>query len=167
METVAPIVCRGILLDVPSALNVYSCEAGQPLGSYELSLAAAEGGVDPAPGDVILIRTGWARCFDDDAAFTGRRGGMPGPDADGAAWLAFEQTPRRDEHDKSQTINPLPVHKLLIAQRGIHIIEVLNLEELAAAKMYVFTFVLASLPIVGGTGSPVRPLALVVRDSAG
>jgi kynurenine formamidase len=57
----------------------------------------------------------------------------------------------------------LPVHRLLLVEYGVHIIEVMNLSELAAASVHEFLFVLAPLKIVGGTGSPVRPLAVVQR----
>jgi len=50
---------------------------------------------------------------------------------------------------------------VLLVERGIHIIETLNLEELAAAGVHEFAFVLTPLPLVGATGSPVRPLAVV------
>jgi len=55
----------------------------------------------------------------------------------------------------------MPVHVHLLVESGIHIIEALNLEELAAAKVHEFLFVAAPLRIRGGTGSPIRPLALV------
>lgn len=55
----------------------------------------------------------------------------------------------------------MPVHVHLLVKSGIHIIEVLNLEDLAADGVYTFTFIAAPLKIRGGTGSPVRPLALV------
>jgi kynurenine formamidase len=48
-------------------------------------------------------------------------------------------------------------------EHGIHIIEVMNLESLAAARDVEFLFVLAPLKIIGGTGSPVRPLAVVPK----
>ena len=54
-----------------------------------------------------------------------------------------------------------PAHRVLLVEHGIHIIETLNLEELAYARVYEFAFVLAPLPLVGATGSPVRPLAVV------
>jgi kynurenine formamidase len=38
---------------------------------------------------------------------------------------------------------------------------VLDLEEIAAAGVHEFVFVLAPLKIVGATGSPVRPLAVI------
>jgi len=55
----------------------------------------------------------------------------------------------------------LPVHRILLVENGIHIIEHMALEEVSAAGLTEFTFVMAPLRIVGGTGSPVRPLAAV------
>jgi kynurenine formamidase len=52
-------------------------------------------------------------------------------------------------------------HAHLLVKHGIHIIENLNLEELAAAKIYEFGFVGIPLKFRGATGSPIRPLALV------
>src|SRR6266545_4804051 len=54
----------------------------------------------------------------------------------------------------------LPGHLLLLAQRGIYIIENMRLSELAAAQVYRFMFVCTALKFVGATGSPVRPVAL-------
>lgn len=55
----------------------------------------------------------------------------------------------------------LPVHRLLLVEAGIYIVEHLRLDSLAEDGVSEFLFVLAPLPIVGGTGSPVRPLAVV------
>ena len=55
----------------------------------------------------------------------------------------------------------LPAHRVLLVERGIYIIETMALEELAAAQVYEFVFVLSPLPLFGATGSPVRPLAVV------
>jgi kynurenine formamidase len=46
-------------------------------------------------------------------------------------------------------------------ERGIHIFECLNLEDLARDGVREFLFVAAPLKIRGATGAPVRPLALV------
>jgi kynurenine formamidase len=46
-------------------------------------------------------------------------------------------------------------------EAGIHIMEVMNLADLAAAGANEFLFVAAPLKIVGGTGSPIRPLAVI------
>jgi kynurenine formamidase len=47
--------------------------------------------------------------------------------------------------------------------KGIHIIEVLDLEAIASDRIREFVFILIPLRLVGATGSPVRPLALVPR----
>jgi kynurenine formamidase len=54
----------------------------------------------------------------------------------------------------------MPVHVHLLVESGIHIIEILNLEELARDRVYTFVFVAAPLKIRGGTGAPIRPLAI-------
>lgn len=55
----------------------------------------------------------------------------------------------------------LPGHLILLVRHGIHIIENLNLEELARDRCYEFTFICLPLKIRGATGSPVRPIAVV------
>jgi len=52
-------------------------------------------------------------------------------------------------------------HAHLLVTHGIHIIENLNLEELAAAGQREFCFIAIPLKFRGATGSPVRPIALV------
>jgi kynurenine formamidase len=59
----------------------------------------------------------------------------------------------------------MPVHVHLLVQSGIHIMENLNLEELAAGGVREFVYVAAPLRIQGGTGAPIRPLALVDSSS--
>lgn len=57
----------------------------------------------------------------------------------------------------------LPVHRIMLVENGIHIIEHLNLEDASRHELTEFTFVMAPLRIVGGTGSPIRPVAVVTR----
>ncbi len=55
----------------------------------------------------------------------------------------------------------MPVHVHLLVESGIHIIECLNLEELAAAGVSTFVFLAAPLKVRGATGAPMRPIAVV------
>jgi kynurenine formamidase len=71
--------------------------------------------------------------------------------AAGSDTVAFEKVPDPN----------MPVHVHLLVQSGIHIIECLNLEELAVERRYTFLFMAAPLKIRGGTGSPIRPFAIV------
>ena len=53
-----------------------------------------------------------------------------------------------------------PVHQILLPVNGIHMVEKLKLDELAAAQAYEFAFVLQPLKIKGGTGSTIAPVAI-------
>ena len=46
-------------------------------------------------------------------------------------------------------------------KHGIHLHEGMNLDGVAEREAYVFVYVFAPLPIVGGTGSPGNPLAIL------
>ena len=166
IETVAPIVCRGVLLDVPKALGLEACEPGYEVTSDDLD--AALNGVSLGAGEVALVRTGWGKLWSDREAYIGKESGVPGPGEEGAKWLAsfgllaagadsiaFEHLPPGAGHAV------LPAHRVLLVDHGIHIIETMALEELAASGVKEFLFVLSPLKLVGATGSPARPLAIV------
>lgn len=174
-ETIRPIIGRGILLDVPTALGIERCPAAYEVTKADLAAALRLTGAEPRPGDVLLVRTGWGSLYHDAAAYENPATGAPGPGLDGATWLADFQ-PRAVGSDTvaferippSEAVPVLAVHKLLLVERGIHIIELLALEELATAAVRVFTFFLSPLKLVGATGSPVRPLAMrSVREISG
>ena len=71
--------------------------------------------------------------------------------------MAFDVTSGPRDPDLNAT---LPGHLLLLVRAGIPIIENLNLEQLAAAKVHEFVFVCLPLKMRGATGSPVRPIAI-------
>ncbi len=54
-----------------------------------------------------------------------------------------------------------PVHQCVIRDFGIPLLEGLMLEPLVKTGRYEFLFVAAALPIVGATGSPLTPLAIL------
>jgi kynurenine formamidase len=55
----------------------------------------------------------------------------------------------------------LPCHQHLIMRHGIHLHEGMNLDGLAALGRFEFVYVFSPLPIVGATGSPGMPFALL------
>ena len=164
IDTVAPILRRGVLLDIAGLEGVDVLPAEFTVTPDHLERAAARAGAHMERGDVVLLQTGWAQFWYDPARYVNQVQG-PGPALEGARWLsargvfaagsdtlAFERVPSA----------AMPVHVHLLVESGIHIIEALNLEEIAAARVYEFLFVALPLKIRGGTGSPVRPVALVV-----
>ncbi len=171
VHTIAPMLRRGVLLDIPAALGVPRCEPGYEITPGDLAAAAARQRTEPGQGDVVLIRSGWGRLFDaGPEAYLGHAAGVPGVGEAGARWvaergvlaagadtIAFERLAPGAGHAT------LPAHRVLLVEHGIYIVEALALEELAAARVHEFTFVLVPLNLVGATGSPVRPLAVVAN----
>ena len=169
VHTIVPMIRRGILLDVPAALGVEACEPAYEITPDDLERTVDLQGVEVGAGDVVVVRSGWGRRFDQGSeAYQGRQTGVPGVSEAGARWIAahgvhaagadtiaFERLPPGGGHSL------LPAHRVLLVDSGIYIVEALALEELAAAGLHEFTFVLIPLNIIGATGSPVRPLAVV------
>lgn len=163
-DKLVPMVTRGLLLDL-AARRSTPYEAGDVVTRADLQAAARAAGVRPRDGDVVLLRTGWfGRHSADPQQYLA---GEPGLGRDGAAWLAeagvavvgadnyaIEVLPFPDE-------DVFPVHKLLMRDYGIPLIEGMVLDQLAEAGAGEFLFVAAPLPVVGGTASPVCPLAVL------
>lgn len=174
IHTVAPMVCRGVLLDLPAALGVVSCEPGYEITPADLDRAVREQGTEVEAGDVVLIRSGWGGRFSDPdrTVYIGSESGVPGVGEAGAYWLA-ERGVRAAGADTiafeclapGQGHSVLPAHRVLLVESGVYIIETMNLEEAARHGVHEFTFVLSPLALFGATGSPVRPLAIVGRSA--
>lgn len=163
IDTLSPIVRRGVLLDIAAQQNVAGLAADFEITPQHLESSARAQGNEIRPGDVVLLRTGWGAFFEDTVRFESQMHG-PGPSGPAARWLSskgifaagsdtinFELVPSRT----------MPVHVHLLVESGIHIIECLDLEELAADQVYEFAFIASPLKIRGATGSPLRPFALV------
>lgn len=121
----------------------------------------------PGPGSIVLFRTGWMRFWDDSDRYLGLADGIPGVKLEGARWLADRGVRAvggdtvNFEHKQYLAVPALGVHTFMLVERGIPIMESLDLERLAADRRYEFFFAAAALRIGGGTGSPIRPLAVV------
>ncbi len=166
VEEIPPIVAPGVLLDVAAKAGVESLEPGYVVTAEELEACREEQGVTIELGDVVLVRTGNGRYWDDAERYLAG----PGMDAGASYWVADRGVVAVGADNAGWDVpglkDPelgcmLPGHLILLARRGIYIIENLNLEELAAAGRHRFDFVCTPLKFVGATGSPVRPLALV------
>lgn len=160
-----PFVCRGVMLDIPAALGVAKLAANQGVGEAELRSACEKQGVTIRSGDVVLLRTGTMDGWPDEKRVAESEG--CGLNLDGAKWLmqfgpaavgadnvALEVMPSGIEGD------PQPVHRFLLQENGIPILEWVFLEELARDGVSEFLFLCMPLPISGATGSLIRPLAI-------
>ncbi len=162
IDTMAPLVGRGVLLDVAGERRL---DAEYAITPADLERAAQHAHVDVRHGDVVLVRTGFGSLWAKPDAYL-RAAGVG---AAGSRWLverkvravgadnmAFDVMGPADPELKVT----LPGHILLLVRAGIPILENLNLEELAAARVYEFLFVCLPLKMRGATGSPVRPIAI-------
>jgi kynurenine formamidase len=162
VDTLSPIVRRGVLLDIAGQQQMSSLPADFEITPEHMEAVARTQGVEIKQGDVVLLRTGWGAFFTDAARFAFQMHG-PGPGETGARWLSDKGIFAAGSDTINFEIVPsrtMPVHIHLLVESGIHIIECLNLEQLAAEHVYEFVFIAAPLKIRGGTGSPIRPIAL-------
>lgn len=159
---IPPILRRGVLLDIARHRGVDCLPAGSPIHADELSAAA--GSLDIGPGDVVLIRTGWSQNWGDPETFNGNAGGYPGVSPDGARWLIDRGVFMAGSDTPALEVAPTlgeSVHGLLLVDNGIFIAENFQLESLAQAGHREFLFIMLAIKIVGATGSPARPVAIV------
>jgi kynurenine formamidase len=162
-----PIIARGVLLDVAATEGVEVLPAGFVIGAKELQKCQEAQGTQVRPGDVVLLRTGRMRLWPDPEAYIPDE---PGLDREGAEYLAKAGAILIGGDNIALEVRPSGdpdnfhvVHTYLLAEAGIPILELVNLEELAAEKVTEFAFVGAGLKIRGGTGAPMRPLAMPLR----
>lgn len=167
VETIPIVACRGVLLDLAGLEGVPVLPPGAAVTAADLEAACRRQQVEVREGDAVLIRSGWAAYWGDPETFLGHALGVPGPDESAAAWLAerrirltgaetiaYERIPAGRGHAL------LPVHRLLLVEHGIHIVEAMDLTAPARDGCWEFLFVLAPLKVVGATGVPVRPIAI-------
>jgi kynurenine formamidase len=165
-SSIPPIVTRGVLLDVAGHRGVDVLAKGQGISAEELQAVAAAQGTELRPKDTVLIRTGYVSLYPDATRMAEHAG--PGIDRGAARWLveqgvvavagdteALEQSPCADPH------NPHAVHMVLLVESGVHIMEMVNMEQLAADRVYEFLFIALPCKIRGATGSMIRPIAIV------
>lgn len=167
VDSIKPIVCRGVLLDVPRALGKDMLAGGYEITAADVEETLAAQSLELRPGDAVLVRTGWTAHWRDPTAFLGVETGVPGVGLE-AARLICDGGARVTGSDTTayEVILPdlghtrVPAHSLLLVERGVNIIEMLQLEDLASAEVWEFVFLAAPLNLVGATGSPLRPLAI-------
>jgi kynurenine formamidase len=164
------IVGRGVLLDIPRLLGVPWLEPGDHVSYDQLVRAAETQGTSVGTGDLLFVRVGHRRRRRElgpwDVAAT--RVGLH-PDA-----MRFAAERRiavlggdgnNDTAPSLSSVVDFPVHVLAINAMGLHLLDYLQLDELASIcaerRSWAFLCVIAPLRLPAATGSPVNPLAVV------
>jgi kynurenine formamidase len=165
IEKVGTLMTRGVLIDVAALKGVDMLGDTYEITPADLQQALQRQNVTLQPGDAVLIHTGWGRLFAKDNARFMKS--CPGIGVAAAEWLA-KQDPLlvgSDNWPVEVAPNPdkeisLPVHQIMLVVNGIHLLEIMKLDELAAKKAYEFAFVMQPLKLKGFTGSTVAPSAV-------
>lgn len=160
IASLPPLVGRGVLLDLVQYLGPLA--AGREVTASELEATAKSQGLEILPGDLVLLRTGWwASAGTTEHYFSGE----PGPGEEGAIWLAELDVALVGADNYAFEVQPnassFPAHVRLLRDFGIPILEGLDVERLADQGVNTFLLMASALPIVGGTGSPVNPVAVL------
>ena len=157
------ILTRGILMDIPRLKGVDYLPPGTAVYIEDLEAWEEQTGVRVSSGDVIFVRTGrWA---------------TPGSAGSGSAGLHASVAPWLRERDVAIVGGDyandaipsgvqgvfLPIHQLAIVAMGVRLFDNLDLEALAeeAVRQGRWEFMLSAspIPVEGGVGSPMNPIA--------
>ncbi|MPZ24898.1 MAG: cyclase family protein [Micromonosporaceae bacterium] len=163
-ERLRPIVTRGVLLDVAAVAGA-PLDVGDVVTREHLVAAADRAGVALEPGDAALIRTGWFGVAGDDP--DRYLAGEPGLDLSAARWLAAADVAVVGADNYAIEAMPFtgedwfPVHRLLIRDLGVPLVEGMVLDELAGLAEGAFLFVASAVSVVGSTAGQVCPIAVL------
>lgn len=164
------IFTRGILVDLPRLKGVPYLEPGTPVTAQDMEAWEKFAGVKISAGDALFIRTGrWARRAKLGPFDTSRTAKRSGPNASMIPWLRQRDVALLGG-DVPPSLAPSDVegetgavHDFALVYLGVHVFDNCDLEALAEAaaarKRWEFLLTVAPLPIRGGTGSPVNPIA--------
>jgi kynurenine formamidase len=164
IEKMPPIFTRGVLLDFVK-LKGRVLAPGESIGRADMEAAAHAAGLQVGRGDAVLLRTGWLES--QKGVKQPDFNVEPGIDIDAAAWLVEHNVAMVGADNYAIEAMPFPegkvfpVHQMLIRDYGMPLLEGLMLDPLVAAGRREFLFVASALPIVGATGSPLSPVAVL------
>ena len=165
IESVPPIVTRGVLLDIAAYKGVERLDKGYVITVADVIATLKKQGSDIRAGDAVLFHTGWGSLWNGDhAEFLS---GEPGPGLEVTKWLydkriaitgadtwSYGPVPGEDPD------RPFVVPQTMYVEMGLFGLENLATEELAKRKVYQFMFVLTHGKTRGSTAAVIAPAAV-------
>ena len=165
IEKVGAFVTRGVLIDVAALKGVQMLPDSYEITVQDLQGALKRQNLTIQPGDAIIVHTGWGKLWGKDNVRYMKTD--PGIGVAAAEWLAKQNPMLIGSDNWSVEVNPnpdpkisSPVHQILLAVNGIHILESLKLDELVAKRVNEFALIMEPLKLKGATGSTVAPIAI-------
>ena len=163
------IFARGILMDIPRLKGLDYLEPGQAIYPEDLEAWEKKARIRVSRGDVLLIRTGrWSR-RQKTGPWDMEKQGSAGLHVSCAKWLKDREIAILGS-DAASDVLPSgvdgvshPIHLLSLNSMGIHILDNCDFEalssEAARQRRWKFLLTAAPIPVTGGTGSPLNPIA--------
>jgi kynurenine formamidase len=163
------LVGRGVLLDIPRVRGERWLEPGEHVFRDDLERAEHAQGVTVGEGDILLVNVGHARRLAELGPWD-TANAKAGLHPTALSFVAERRVAALGSDGNSDTAPSstegidFPIHVLAINAMGVHLLDYLQFADLGAAcerrGRWEFMFAAAPLRIVGGTGSPVNPLAI-------
>ena len=165
IEKVGALVTRGVLIDVADLKGVETLPDSYEITPQDLQQALLRQNLTLQPGDAVIIHTGWGKLWGKENARYMRA--SPGIGVAAGEWLVkqdpmllgADNIPVEVAPPKDKLLSG-PIHQMMLVVHGIHLLENLKLDELAAKRVYEFAFVMQPLKLQGATGSTVAPIAI-------
>jgi kynurenine formamidase len=165
METVPPVVTRGVLVDVAAYKGVARLAPGYVISLADVQGALARQGVAIRRGDAVLFHTGWGALYGKDNALF--LSGEPGPGMEVVRWLYAQRIAATGADTWSygpvpgeDADRPFLVPQTMYVKMGLFGLENLATEELAQRRVYEFLFALTHHKTRGSTAAVIAPAAI-------
>jgi len=166
VHTIGTIFTRGVLIDVAGQKGVEILPDDYEITVADLEAALRAQNSEIREGDAVILHTGWGRLWGRDNARYVRS--CPGIGVAAAEWIiqrnpilmGADNWPVECAPSKTMPQASLPVHQIALVVNGVHLLENMKLDELAARRQYEFALNLQPLKMQGGTGSTVAPVAM-------
>lgn len=167
VETIPPIITRGVLLDIAKYQGVECLPDSYAISVEDCQGALAASGLTLEAGDVAFVRTGRMAFWPDGSKVLGN---PPGLSLEAAKWLTAQGISAIAADQECVEVGPsqhednwLPGHCHFLAEAGVPMIELVNLEELSRDEVGEFCLIAAPIRLRGASGAPLRPIALPLR----
>lgn len=164
VDTIPPIIARTVLLDIAKLKGVQCLEDSYAITVEDIEDELQRTGLTIGQGDVVFVRTGRMAFWPDGSKALGN---PPGLSLDASRWLTAQGISVIGADQECVEVGPshhednwLPGHCHFLAEAGVPMIELLNLEELSADDVNEFCVIAAPIRLKGATGAPIRPMAL-------
>lgn len=167
-EQIPPVITRGVLLDIAGLHGTVCLPDSYAITVADLTKALEQADLTLEEGDAAFVRTGRMAHWPDGSKTLGN---PPGLSLEAARWLTDQGIALVGADQECVEVGPsehednwLPGHTHFLAEAGVPMIELLDMEALAADGVAEFCLIAAPIRLRGASGAPLRPLAMALRS---